>query len=136
MAKSARQYAALPMRGGKKSLEVMLVTSRFTKRWVLPKGWPAKKLTPWEAAAREAFEEAGLKGKIERKAVGAYEYDKWLAPGKILRCRVKVFPLKVAKEFEKWPEDQERSREWVTPAEAADRVIEPELKALLRKLAD
>lgn len=134
MSKPAKQYAALPLRKGKTSPEILLITSRFTKRWVLPKGWPAKKLTPWQAAAREAFEEAGITGKIEHKAVGAYEYDKWLRPGKIIRCKVKVFPFKVAKQLDDWPEADERTREWVSTKEAAKRVLEPELKALLRKL--
>lgn len=135
MTKLAKQYAALPMRRAKGSIEVLLVTSRFTKRWVLPKGWPGKKMTPWQAAAREAFEEAGLKGKIEHKPVGSYEYEKWLAPGKTVRCKVRVYPFKVGKELDDWPEAHERQREWVSAKEASDRVDEPDLKALLRKLA-
>ena len=134
MAKMITQYAALPIRQGKKSIEVSLVTSRYSKRWIIPKGWPEKKLTPWQAAAREAFEEAGLKGKIEQKPLGTFEYNKWLKPGKTVRCKVKVYSLDVRKELENWPEAKQRKRIWVSNEKAAELVAEPELKSILRKL--
>ena len=76
-AESTTQVAALPLRTGSDgTLQVLLVTSRETRRWVIPKGWPMKGLKPYEAAAQEALEEAGLKGHVEEKPVGTYTYFK------------------------------------------------------------
>ena len=90
------QSAALPWRlspAGK--VEVLLVTSRETRRWVAPKGWPIKGLKSFQAAAREAFEEAGVEGEIGRKKLGVYHYDKRLRSGRLQHVRVQVFPLEV-----------------------------------------
>lgn len=125
------QYAALPYRKSDGGLEVMLITSRETKRWVLPKGWPMKGKKPYEAAAQEAFEEAGLKGQVRRKATGAYRYDKRLKNGAEKPVEVQVFPMRVEKERDEWPEKDERTRQWFAPADAAEAVDEPDLKALL-----
>jgi len=128
------QYAALPWRRGKGGeLEVLLITSRETRRWVIPKGWPVKGLKSRPSAALEAFEEAGVSGEAARKPVGAYHYDKRLRSGRIQHVRVSVYALKVAHEADDWPEKAEREKAWVSPAEAAERVHEPELKALLAK---
>src|SRR6476661_3610138 len=72
------QYGALPYRLGSASVEVLLVTSRATKRWIIPKGWPIKGLTPAKAAAREAYEEAGVRGRVAGRAVGQFRYQKRL----------------------------------------------------------
>ncbi|NDW07162.1 NUDIX hydrolase [Jiella pacifica] len=127
--KHRQQVAALPYwtnPDGK--LELLLITSRDTGRWVLPKGWPMKGRRPHEAARIEAFEEAGIDGKIGKKAVGEYHYDK---DGE-LPCRVRVYPLSVAALREEWPEMAQRRREWHCPAKAAELVDERDLKALLR----
>src|SRR3984893_9736085 len=90
------QYAALPYRRkGNSSTEVLLVTSRETGRWIIPKGWPRKGKAPHKAEAREAREEACVLGKIERRAIGSFSYEKRLKGGKTVVCDVKVFPLKV-----------------------------------------
>ncbi len=126
------QYAALPWRraeGG--GVEVLLITSRETRRWVIPKGWPIKGLKSRPSAALEAFEEAGVSGRVGRKRLGDYHYDKRLQSGRVQHVRVSVYALKVAHEADDWPEKAEREKAWVSPAEAADRVDEPELKALL-----
>jgi 8-oxo-dGTP pyrophosphatase MutT (NUDIX family) len=87
------QYAALPYRHkGKFSTEVLLVTSRDTGRWIIPKGWPLKGKAPHKAAAREAREEAGVVGKINRRAIGAFSYRKRLKGGKVVVCEVQVWP--------------------------------------------
>jgi 8-oxo-dGTP pyrophosphatase MutT (NUDIX family) len=130
-----RQFAALPCRKGKGGLEVMLVTSRDTGRWVLPKGWPMKGLTGAEAAAREAFEEAGLRGKVKGKPLGSYDYPKRLACGDCVPVTVRVYRLDVTRELDDWPERGQRTRRWVTPAEAASLVAEADLAALLAGLA-
>ena len=134
-AKTDIQYAALPFRlleNGE--LQVMLITSRQTRRWLFPKGWPISRLKPPEVAAREAFEEAGLTGDVGRKAVVSYHYRKQISPEKSRRCVVKVYPLRVRRELDEWPEMAERQREWVSPAEAACRVAEPGLVEFLLTL--
>jgi 8-oxo-dGTP pyrophosphatase MutT (NUDIX family) len=134
-APTGRQLAALPYRWTAAGLEVALVTSRETGRWVIPKGWPMVGLTRWEAAAQEAREEAGRVGEIEQTPVGAYEYLKRRPTRGDILCQVDVFPLQVAREEADWPERPQRQRRWFAPAEAADAVDEPELKALIRRFA-
>ena len=129
------QYAVLPWREGQGDRELLLVTSRETGRWVLPKGWPMKKRPPWEAAAREGFEEAGVEGEVGREPIGAYTYLKAFTDSLAFRCEVQVFPLKVARELADWPERAERTRRWFTPEDAAAAVDEAELQALIRAWA-
>ena len=126
-----RQYAALPYRIAPDGrLEVLLATSRETKRWVIPKGWPMKGLKPHKAAAQEAFEETGAVGRPAKDAIGAYVYWKRLKDTFVL-CRVKVFPLRVERLEETWSEQDERERRWFPQGEAAARVEEPGLRALV-----
>ncbi len=130
------QYAALPVRlNGDGEVEVLLVTSRETKRWIIPKGWPIRKLTPGGAAAHEAYEEAGVEGVIRPGTpVGKYSYAKTTATGE-LALKVKVFLLHVKRQLDTWPEQAERETRWFNPAEAARLVAEPKLAAILRKLS-
>ena len=132
------QYAALPYRRGEDGtgLEVMLVTSRDTRRWVLPKGWPMRGRKGHQAAAREAFEEAGLVGKIGRRRIGAYAYDKRLKDGTAVVCLVRVYPFAVAGQREEWPERDEREARWFSVAQAAQAVHEPGLAALILCFGD
>lgn len=125
------QAAALPWRETDKGLEIMLITSRDTGRWVLPKGWPERDERPCDAAGREAVEEAGLRGIIAEVATGRYYYGKCLKSGLEKRCEVLVFPLKVERIEDKWPEKGQRKRRWVRPTEAAIMVREPDLAELL-----
>jgi 8-oxo-dGTP pyrophosphatase MutT (NUDIX family) len=127
--------AALPLRRREDgTLEVLLVTSRDTGRWVLPKGWPMNGKPPWRAAEIEAEEEAGVTGRVARDDLGRYHYGKRLDGERVIDCRVKVFPLLVERERERWKEARERQRRWFSLAEAAEAVDEPELKELLLKL--
>lgn len=128
------QYAALPYRVGG-GLEILLITSRDTGRWVIPKGWPMKGKTAWAAAGREALEEAGVVGEIGRKALGAFDYVKFLPSGEGRACRVKVFPLKVVDQREVWREKDQRTPQWFVPAEAARSVHEPGLARIIRRFA-
>src|SRR5690349_19150028 len=129
------QYAALPYRQRADGrVEVMLVTSRGTRRWVIPKGWPMKGRKPHAAAAREALEEAGLVGQVGREPIGSYRYDKRLKGGIAIPCRVEVFPLAVKSQRKRWPEKGERSAKWFSPEEAAEAVEESELRDIFRKL--
>ena len=130
------QYAALPYRSnGKSKLEIMLVTSRGTQRWIIPKGWPKSGLPPHDTAAEEAFEEAGVVGKISRRPIGTYHYEKLFKTGDSAICQVRVYALEVARQHKKWPESRERKVEWYSPAEAARVVHEPRLRRIIRSFA-
>lgn len=129
-----QQFAALPFRTDD-GLQVMLVTSRETRRWVLPKGWPIKGLKPHSVAAREALEEAGLTGKVAKDAIGSYHYVKRMRNGAALTCEVGVFPLHVEKQRRNWPERDQRTTSWFSPEDAAMLVDEPELRDLLLAFA-
>lgn len=133
-AKLRAQYAALPFRKTD-GLEIMLISSRDTGRWVLPKGWPIKGAKPHAVAAVEALEEAGLMGKIAKKPVGAYRYLKRQRNGAALLCEVKVFPFHVGKQRRKWPERGQRTTKWFSPDEAARLVHEPELQSIILSFA-
>jgi 8-oxo-dGTP pyrophosphatase MutT (NUDIX family) len=125
------QAAALPWRVGENGVEIMLVTSRGTGRWVLPKGWPESDEPLNSAAAREAAEEAGLSGAVAVREIGRFYYGKQLPSGLQWRCEVHVFPLEVERVADKWPERKKRMRGWFSPAEAAARVNEPDLGELI-----
>ena len=125
------QCAALPWRRGPHGVEVLLITSRETRRWVIPRGGREPLESPSKAAAREAFEEAGVKGKVRRLPIGVYEFDKRLKGGRLQRVLVTVYPLAVKRELHIWPEKRERERQWMEPKAAAASVDEPELKAMI-----
>ena len=129
---SRLQAAALPWRiAASGEIEVLLVTSRGTGRWVLPKGWPEGAEELFDAAAREASEEAGVRGIVSSIEIGSYFYSKVLAGGVEKRCQVPLFPLEVTQEAERWPERRERERRWFSPSEAARLVAEPDLAELI-----
>jgi 8-oxo-dGTP pyrophosphatase MutT (NUDIX family) len=127
------QLAALPWRRlPDGQVRVLLITSRETRRWVIPKGWPMPDRTPAAAAAQEAYEEAGVVGVSADRPIGAYAYDKRLRGGALQSVEVSVFPLEVLVEQLAFPEHGQREKLWTSPAEAAERVDEPGLKALIR----
>jgi 8-oxo-dGTP pyrophosphatase MutT (NUDIX family) len=129
------QYAALPYRRrGESRTEVMLVTSRETGRWIIPKGWPKKRKAPYTSAAHEALEEAGVVGKVEREPIGSYSYNKRLRSGAVVLCEVRVFPLKVKRQQKTWSEKGEREVRWFSRTEAAKVVQEPALSVIIRSL--
>jgi 8-oxo-dGTP pyrophosphatase MutT (NUDIX family) len=126
------QVAALCWRRSRKGLRILLVTSRDTGRWVIPKGWPMKNRSDAEAAAREAYEEAGLRGLVSERSLGLYTYQKVLGPKRQIPVAVRVFPLEVREMLRQYPETGQRRIKWFGPERAASRVAEPELKALIR----
>lgn len=128
------QYAALPFTIRNGEPEVMLVTSRETGRWIIPKGWPETALSPEEVVAREAFEEAGLKGHV-RRPLGSYHYRKRLKSGEEMPCFVETFLLEVDEELAEWPEKDQRQRRWLPIGQAAMEVSEPGLVGILLGLA-
>ena len=123
------QSAVIPFRrrGG---LEILMITSRKKKRWVLPKGIVEPGLSPPDSAAKEALEEAGIEGAVSPGAIGTYRYDKWGGT-----CTVDVFTMEVETVHDSWLEDF-RDRQWVSLEEAVARVDEEELKRILRTLPD
>jgi 8-oxo-dGTP pyrophosphatase MutT (NUDIX family) len=128
------QYAALPWRRREDgALEILLITSRETRRWVIPKGWPIKGKKPGPSAAQEAFEEAGVIGDPSRKPLGHYSYDKRLGSGRLQHVRVQVYALKVRELAATWPEQGQREHLWASPAEAASLVQEVDLRVLIAK---
>jgi 8-oxo-dGTP pyrophosphatase MutT (NUDIX family) len=130
------QYAALPYRRrADGTVEVMLLTSRDTGRWVIPKGWPIQGLGPADSAAREAMEEAGLAGRIRKRSIGIYHYEKRLADGSAVPCAVQTFAFEVDEQFASWPEQDQRRTDWLELQQAADAVQEPELQAIILSLA-
>ncbi|HLH50301.1 MAG TPA: NUDIX hydrolase [Roseiarcus sp.] len=131
-----RQVAALPFRktaaGG---VEVLLITSRETGRFIIPKGWPMKRLSDADAAAKEAYEEAGVVGKVKRKPIGAYSYWKRLERSFEL-LKVDVYALEVRKQRPDWPEKGSRRLGWLRPEDAATLVDEPGLVTLIERFRD
>lgn len=129
------QVAALCYRTDAAGKKVLLVTSRGTGRWILPKGWPIDGLDAGQAALQEAWEEAGVrKGSVEARAIGTYTYDKTLDEGWSIEIETLVYPVEVEDLRKKFPEAHQRERRWVAPAEAANMVREPELQSILRDL--
>jgi 8-oxo-dGTP pyrophosphatase MutT (NUDIX family) len=129
------QYGALPYRlDDDASVEVLLVTSRETKRWIIPKGWPIKGLRPSKVAAREAYEEAGVRGRIAGRAFGRYVYEKRLEDSVTpVPCQVEVFPLLVKRQSKDWPESKQRTTRWFPAAEAAALADNDQLNNLIQE---
>ncbi|MDP3546206.1 NUDIX hydrolase [Phreatobacter sp. HK31-P] len=129
------QFAALPYRlRPDGTVEIMLITSRTTRRWIIPKGWPMGQRAPHKVAELEAMEEAGVAGRIGKRPLGVYHYDKLLSDGSAARCRVDVYALEVRKEKASWPEKKRRERRWVDVEEAASLADDAELVPLIRGL--
>jgi 8-oxo-dGTP pyrophosphatase MutT (NUDIX family) len=130
------QYAALPYRvGDAGDLQILLVTTRESRRWVIPKGWPMKRRAPWRTAEREALEEAGVEGVVAKRHLGGYHYVKRGPEGESWPCEVMVYPLEVRHQRASWREEAQRSRGWFSAAEAMELVEEPDLKLLIGSLS-
>jgi 8-oxo-dGTP pyrophosphatase MutT (NUDIX family) len=131
------QYGAIPVRrteGGR--LEILLVTSRETRRWVVPRGNPIPGLSPQGSAAQEAWEEAGVRGTIAPAALGRYRYGKKRKNGEVVPAEVQLFRLAVTEQADAWPESGQRERRWFAAEAAAAAVDEPDLKRLLAGLGE
>jgi 8-oxo-dGTP pyrophosphatase MutT (NUDIX family) len=129
------QFGALCWRMRKARPEILLITSRDTGRWVIPKGWPMDSLSPDKAAAREAWEEAGVEGQMTPAALGYFAYRKGLTPQSAVPCVVEVFSLRVERLADDYPERGQRRRKWFSPEKAARKVDEPELRHLIVSFA-
>lgn len=126
------QFAALPYRILNGKVQILLVTSRETGRWLIPKGWPEQGLSALDCAAREAWEEAGIEGRMSETCLGIYSYLKTLDDRDRLPVVVAVFPVKVRRLADKFPEHKDRKRKWFSRKKAAAQVVEPELRRILR----
>lgn len=126
------QYAALCYRVEDRRTRILLITSRGTKRWILPKGWLVDGMSPAETARQEAWEEAGVEGRLIKRSLGLYTYDKYYTPEKSLPCVAMVFPVAVKRLAREYPESGQRQRKWFSPKKAAAQVQEPELARILR----
>ena len=129
------QVAALCYRKTDKGTDVLMVTSRGSGRWILPKGWPISGKDGAESALQEAWEEAGVKkATIQGDPIGHYEYLKNLGKGRAETVQTLVYIAKVTKLSKSYPERDQRKRQWVSADEAANLVHEPKLRDLLRQL--
>jgi len=126
------QYGALPWRRDPdRGLQILLITSRDTGRWVIPKGNPVARLRGHESAEHEAYEEAGVEGRIAEAPLGRFGYDKRRRSGESVAALVTVYALEVRRQHRGWPERKARTTRWFDPRSAARAVDEPELKALI-----
>lgn len=125
------QFGALCWRRRAGAVEILLVTSRRRKRWIIPKGWPVDRATPSAAAETEAYEEAGASGKVSPVCLGLYSYEKETVRDEWLPCVVAVFPIKVKTLHTAYPEKGERKRKWFSQKKASKMVDDPELSALI-----
>lgn len=130
------QYGVIPYRIEDGAVRILLITSRETRRWVIPRGNPIRALLPHETAAREAFEEGGVRGTASPRMLGRYHYRKRRKDGTIDHADVHVFALLVTSQAADWPEMHERQRGWYDPEAAADVVDEPGLRRLILKLSE
>ncbi|MGD1035792.1 MAG: NUDIX hydrolase [Roseiarcus sp.] len=132
--KPRKQVAALAVRNDAVGrVRVMLMTSRETKRLVVPKGWPMKDRADHSAAETEAKQEAGVVGRVHRKPIGSYDYWKRLADHFVF-CRVKVFLLEFERQLATWKEHDQREIEWFEIEDAAELVDKPGMSAIIREL--
>ncbi len=135
--KSARsevrsQFAALCYRIKLDRPQILLITSRRSGRWIVPKGWPEDGLTPAECALKEAWEEAGVNGIAHDLCLGLFAYAKSISDKVSYPCVAMIYPVKVKLLSKKYPEKAQRQRRWMTPKRASKSVSEPELARILR----
>ena len=125
------QFAALCFRIRRGKVQILVITSRRSKRWIMPKGWPMDGRTPAATAAREAWEEAGVTGVASDTCLGVYPYEKNVNAQDELRCLAMLYPVEVKSLAKKYPESGQRRRRWVSRKKAARMVAEPELARMI-----
>lgn len=129
------QFGALVFRVRDDKTQVLLITTRRSRSWSIPKGWPMSGKTPAESAAQEAWEEAGVKGTTYAQPIGYFSYFKTIptrSGERPVPVMVTVYPMAVRKTRNVFPEAGQRRRKWMSPRKAASRVREPELAQILR----
>lgn len=129
------QVAALCYRQNGDTTQVLMITSRGTGRWIIPKGWPMDGKTCAEAALQEAWEEAGVeKADVDETPIGSYDYYKRRDNGTMEPVSALTYAAKVKKLSNTYPESDQRKRQWMSAQDAASVVDEPALRALLKGL--
>ncbi len=126
------QFAALCYRIKQGKLQILVVTSRKSKRWIMPKGWPMHAKTPEAAALQEAWEEAGVRGRVTGGCLGVYSYAKEMGEDSVLPVLALLYPVEVKAKAKKYPESGQRRRKWVSRKKAMKMVREPELRRIIR----
>ncbi len=121
----ALQAGAIPYTIVRGTPVFLLITSRGTGRWIFPKGAPIEGYELWQVAAREAFEEAGIEGEVETAPIGHYRGFKGSL--RTAPIEVQMFPLRVVRQLDDWPEKESRHRHWVILAEARRLLSDPQL---------
>jgi 8-oxo-dGTP pyrophosphatase MutT (NUDIX family) len=129
------QYAALPWRVNGGRLEILLITTLKTRRWIVPKGWPVETLSPQACAAHEALEEAGVSGALSEKPIGVFRYFKRRKDGEVVACKVDVFALEVTQQRRSWADKGARDLRWCTVDDALASVGEPGLRQVIDRFA-
>ena len=124
------QSAVVPYRMAGGSAEVLLITSRGGRRWTIPKGVVERHMTAAASAAKEAYEEAGVRGDVDAASLGSYEYEKWGGT-----CAVEVYAMRVTEVLDDWPESRRRRR-WLSLDEAASALETDGPRRMLAALAD
>tara|TARA_R110002110_G_scaffold40211_4_gene128769 strand:- start:8103 stop:8582 length:480 start_codon:yes stop_codon:yes gene_type:complete len=125
------QFAALCYRLKRGKVQILLVTSRGSKRWIVPKGWPMDAKTPAASALQEAWEEAGVHGRTDGPCLGVFTYSKDMGPSDGVPCLAMLYPVVVKSLSKQFPESGQRRRAWVSRKKAARMVSEPELARLI-----
>ncbi len=131
---AARQAGAIPYTVVQGQVVFLIITSRRSGRWIFPKGAPIEGLQPWEVAAREAFEEAGIEGEVETQPIGSYRTMKMFAIRRAV-IEVQLYPLRLTCQHDDWPEKKLRHRHWVILPEATRLLSEPRLAELAALLS-
>jgi 8-oxo-dGTP pyrophosphatase MutT (NUDIX family) len=127
------QFAALCYRMRNGNLQILLVTSRRSKRWIVPKGWPMHAKTPEAAVLQEAWEEAGVTGHVTGGCLGVYSYAKEMRDDSVtLPIIALLYPVEVKARAKSFPEAGQRRCKWVSRKKAIKLVTEPELRRIIR----
>jgi len=129
------QYGALPWRRTPDGLQILLITTRNTRRWIVPKGWPEAGRSPQECAAQEAFEEAGVSGAVAKEAIGVFNYKKQLKSGQMINCQIRIYAMEVSAVAAGWPEKNARRTKWCQLAEALTLVDDPGLRRIIARFS-
>lgn len=125
------QVAALCYRIRNDTIEILLIKSQGQGRWILPKGWPMKNKSARKAALTEAYEEAGVEGRVSRNPVGRFYYEKQVSKGRTLSCQAETYPVKVRRLKKRYPERDVRERRWFSQERAIRAVDGESLRTLL-----
>ncbi|MBN1447549.1 MAG: NUDIX hydrolase [Bacteroidetes bacterium] len=125
------QSSVIPWRRHHRGVEILLITTPKTRRWIFPKGVIDPGLTARTAARKEATEEAGIDGIVSETRIGEYTYEKWKGT-----CRVQVFAMKVTEIHDSWEEDHLRHRKWVSLKEAHGLLDRRKLRHMLRRFEE